>query len=343
MIGCGRFAQVHLRRMLKLPNRPHIPVVCEPSPIAYADVTQLFDEAGIPPPSNQPDLARLLADYAGQLEAAFIVTPHAYHHDQVVACLEAGLDVLMEKPMTVNVREALSLIEARDRTGRVLMVAFPASLSSRYRAAVEMRRAGEFGRLLGISATLWEGWAVSNAGTWRHKPEISGGGYLFDAGAHMVNAVAELAGDEFVEVAAWLDNNGRQVETRATVMCRTDTGALVTMHAMGEASRSVGADIHAFYSEATIHADAWGRRMEIQRHGEKIPQPLDLPDAPSAWEQFLAVRAGEMPNPGPAENGLRVVRLWEAITASAAQGGVPVGVSDLPAHHKNTRISEEAL
>ena len=189
-----------------------------------------------------------------------------------------------------------------------------------------MRRAGEFGHLLGISATLWEGWAGPNVGTWRQKPEISGGGYLFDAGAHMVNAVAELAGEEFVEAAAWLDNNGRPVETRATVMCRTTSGALVTMHAMGEASHTVGADIRAFYSEATIHADAWGRRMEIQRRGEFIMQPLDLPDAPSAWEQFLAVRAGEMPNPGPAENGLRVVRLWEAITASAAAGGKPVKV-----------------
>ena len=326
MIGCGGFARHHLRRMLPLPDRPAIPVVCEPSPTAYAETAKLFEEAELPPPPNQPDLTRLLADYAGELDAAFIITPHAFHHDQVVASLEAGLDVLMEKPMTMNVREAQSLIETRDRTGRVLMVAFPASLSARYRAAIAMRQAGEFGHLMGISATLWEGWGPMNAGTWRHVPEISGGGYLFDAGAHMVNAVAELAGEDFVEAAAWFNNNGRAVETRATVMCRTISGALVTMHAMGEASHTAGADIHAFYSEATIHADAWGRRMAIQRRDEKTPQPLDPPDAPSAWEQFLAVRAGEMPNPGPAENGLRVVRLWEAITASAAQGGKPVAV-----------------
>ena len=215
-------------------------------------------------------MARLLADHAGELDAAFIITPHAFHHDQVVACLEAGLDVLMEKPMTMNVREALSLIETRDRTGRVLMVAFPASLSARYRAAIAMRQAGEFGRLMGISATLWEGWGRRMPAPGGMMPEISGGGYLFDAGAHMVNAVAELAGEDFVEAAAWFDNNGRAVETRATVMCRTTSGALVTMHAMGEASHTAGADVHAFYSEATIHADAWGRRMAIQRRGEKI-------------------------------------------------------------------------
>jgi predicted dehydrogenase len=326
MIGCGGFARHHLRRMLPLPGRPAIPVVSEPSPAAYAEFARLLQEAGLPIPPNQPELGALLRDYAGQLDAAFIITPHAFHHDQTVACLEAGLDVLLEKPMTMNVREALSLIETRDRTGRTLMVAFPASMSARYRAAIAMRQSGELGRLMGISATLWEHWALPNVGTWRMKPELSGGGYVFDAGAHLVNAVAELAGEEFTEVAAWLDNTGRPVETRATVMGRTTSGAFVTLHFMGEASHTVGADVHAFYSDATIHADAWGRRMAIQRRGETTPTPLDPPDAPIPWEQFLAVRGGARPNPGPAENGLRVVRLWEAITASAAAGGSPVGV-----------------
>jgi hypothetical protein len=42
------------------------------------------------------------------------------------------------------------------------------------------------------------------------------------------------------------------------------------------------------------------------------------------WEQFLAVRAGQIPNPCPPEVGLRMARLWDAIKASAAQNGVPV-------------------
>jgi predicted dehydrogenase len=326
MIGCGGFARNHLRRMLPRPSFPRIPVVSEPSEAAYAELARLLEDAGRPIPPNQPDLDRLLKEYAGQLDAAFIITPHALHHDQTVACLEAGLDVLLEKPMTMNVPEAHSLIETRDRTGRTLMVAFPASMSARYRAAIAMRQSGELGWLLGISGTLWEHWAPPNIGTWRMKPEISGGGYLFDAGAHLINAVAELAGEEFAECAAWLDNNGRPVETRGTVMCKTTSGAFVTLHFMGEAAHVVGADIHAFYSEATIHADAWGRRMALQRRGEPTPAPLDPPDAPIPWEQFLAVRAGAQLNPGPAENGLRVVRLWEAINASAGQGGRPVKV-----------------
>ena len=60
-------------------------------------------------------MERLLDAYRDHLEAAFIVTPHALHHDQAKMCLEAGLDVLLEKPMVINAIEARSLIESRDQ------------------------------------------------------------------------------------------------------------------------------------------------------------------------------------------------------------------------------------
>jgi hypothetical protein len=45
------------------------------------------------------------------------------------------------------------------------------------------------------------------------------------------------------------------------------------------------------------------------------------------WEQFLNVRSGRIPNPSPPEVGLRMARLWDAIRASAAQGGSIVRLS----------------
>ena len=45
------------------------------------------------------------------------------------------------------------------------------------------------------------------------------------------------------------------------------------------------------------------------------------------WEQFLNVRAGKMANPCPPEIGLRMARLWDAVQASAAQGGQPVQIA----------------
>ena len=115
--------------------------------------------------------------------------------------MEAGLDVLLEKPMVMNVCEAKSLIGVRDRTGRTLVVAVPASLSGRIRAVVAMRERGELGRIRAVSATLWENWALPTRARGA-EAEISGGGYLFDTGAHIVSTIYELVGEEFCTVSA---------------------------------------------------------------------------------------------------------------------------------------------
>ncbi len=324
IIGCGGMARHHVRMMLKQVDTTRIAVVCEPSPEAYAATQQVFWEVGMEPPPNQPDLGLLLAEYRGGLDAALIATPHVYHHDQTQACMEAGLDVLLEKPMVMNTAEAQSLIAVRDRTGKLLVVAFPGSLSTQIRSAVSMLRSGTLGRILSISAVVWQGWGPGTAGSWRQRPEISGGGFLFDTGAHMLNTVADLAGEDFVEVAAWLDNHGRPVDTLAAVMGRLRSGALVTLHGCGEAIPSCESDVRVFCTEAIMDTDIWGQWLKIRRHGRKRFTAVRVPPSLGVWEQFLAVRLGHMPNPCPPEVGLRTVRLWDAIKASAAQNGVPV-------------------
>ena len=326
IIGCGGMARHHIRRMLQQTDTTEISVVCEPSLEAYEVVAEMFQDAGLAPPPNQPDLDRLLAEYGETLDAAFIVTPHVYHHDQTVACLEAGLDVLLEKPMVMNADEARSLIATRDRTDGLLVVAFPGSLSPQIRTAVSMLRSGELGKLLNISATVWQGWGPGTAGKWRQDPAISGGGFMFDTGAHMLNTVADLAGEDFIEVAAWLDTYNRPVDILATVMARLASGALVTLHGCGEAIRTCESDVWVFCSEAVINTDVWGKWLRIKRQGRKRLRTVKLPPSLGVWEQFLAVRADEIPNPCPPEVGLRMAKLWDAIQASAAQNGVPVSL-----------------
>ncbi len=324
MIGAGGMARHHIRNMLRMADTTTIPVVCEPSEAQYAATKALFDEAGVPAPVNEPDLGELLRKYGDELDAAFIITPHAYHHDQTLACMEAGLDVLLEKPMVMNAEEARSLIEARGRTGRLLVVAFPGSLSPQIQAAVKMLRTGELGTLLGISGTVWQNWGPNTANTWRQQPEIAGGGFMFDTGAHMLNTVSDLAGENFVEVAAWLDNNDRPVDTRAAVMARTESGAMVTLHACGEAIPSCSSDVIVFGSKGILNVGIWGEKLTLQRYGAKSARKVAVSASLGVWEQFLAVRNGVMPNPCPPEVGLRMALLWDAIKESAALDGAPV-------------------
>jgi predicted dehydrogenase len=326
MIGCGGMARSHLRRMLEQTDTTRIAVLCEPSEPQLAQTAALFKAAGRRTPPNQPDLARLLADWRGKLDAAFIITPHACHHDQTKACLEAGLDVLLEKPMVMNAREAQSLIDARDRSGRLLVVAFPGSLSPQIRKAAAMLRAGELGQLLTVSGVVWQSWGPATAGTWRQDPAVSGGGFLFDTGAHLLNTVTDLAGEDFAEVAAWLDPHGRPVDILGSVMARTAGGVLVTLHACGEAIPSCASDVRVFCTRGILRTGIWGERLDLQRAGRTTLRKVPVPPSLGVWQQFLAVRRGELANPCPPEVGLRMARLWDAIQASAARAGAPVTV-----------------
>ena len=326
IVGCGGMARHHLSIMLAEFEDTHIPVVCEPNMQQYEATAAKFEAAGRVPPKNEPDLSKLLEEYGAELDAAFIITPHVLHHDQALACLEVGLDVLLEKPMVMNVAEAKSLIEARDRLNRLLVVAFNGSLSPEIRTASAMIRSGDIGELQSISATIWQNWRDINGNTWRQVPKSAGGGFMFDTGAHMLNTTADLAGQGFVDVAAWLDNPNTAVDIVGTVIARLESGALVTMHGSGDTVPTCASDILVFCSGAILRTGAWGKRLEIQRYGENEFKPVAVPPTTGAWEQFLSVRQGELTNPSPPEAGLRMAYLWDAIRESAAKNGMPVSL-----------------
>ena len=107
-------ARSHLRSILDDPRGTQVSVVCEPMAENYELTCGLFEEAGVAVPENVPDLDAMLAGHAADLDAVFIVTPHAMHHDHIVASLDAGLDVLVEKPMVVSKEEAERVIAKRD-------------------------------------------------------------------------------------------------------------------------------------------------------------------------------------------------------------------------------------
>jgi predicted dehydrogenase len=319
-------ARAHIRSMLAQQDTTQVVVVSEPAAGAYDALVTQYQEAGLAPPPNEPDLDRLLATWGSELDAAFIITPHAYHYAQTKACLEAGLDVLLEKPMVVNAQEAEGLIEARDRTGKLLVVAFPGSLSPRIRTATAMLRSSELGELLTIHGMAWEHWRTPNLGTWRQVPELAGGGFFFDTGAHMLNTIADLAGEEFTEVAAWFDNRDTPVEIVGVAMAKLASGGMVTFHACGDAGGRARSDIRVCCTLGNLYTGIWGEKLAVQRWPSDEWHDVEVPASLGVWQQFLAVRNGSLANPCPPEVGLRMARLWDAIRASAAQNGQPVAV-----------------
>jgi predicted dehydrogenase len=190
---------------------------------------------------------------------------------------------------------------------------------------------GALGEILNIHGVVWQGWNSHTQNTWRQTPAIAGGGFLFDTGAHLLNTVADLAGEPVVEVAAWLDNRGRSVDILGSVMARLASGVLITLSGCGDTIESCASDVRVFCTQGILRTGVWGEILEVQRAGETDLSPVETPVSHGAWEQFLRVCRGEIDNPSPPEIGLRMAILWDMIRTSAQRGGMPVTQCDAEA------------
>lgn len=319
-------ARAHLQKMLQMQDTTQIVAITEPAAAQLELTRLLFERTGMPMPPVGSDLETTLREHSGEFDVALIVTPHVFHLGQATLCLESGLDVLLEKPMVLTADEAKSLIATRDRTRRLLVVAFPGSLSPQIREAVRMLRAGELGVLHNIVGTAWQSWKSNTTNTWRQVPEMAGGGFMFDTGAHLLNTSSDLAGEDFVEVAAWLDNRGAPVDIIGIVMAKLRSGGYVTLTGSGDLNSGIGSEIRVICSDGMLRTGIWGERLEVKRPKYKTMRAVKLPPTLGVWEQFLDVRNGKMPNPCPPEVGLRMARLWDGIQASARLGGKPIQI-----------------
>ena len=128
---------------------------------------------------------------AGDVDALVIGTPNFLHASQAIAALNAGLHVLVEKPMAMNATEAEQMCEAAERSGATLMVAHcwrfdPEVLWLREQTS----KLGRIIRTKGYGVhTHW------GPGGWFTKKEFAGGGALADMGIHALDTARFLLGD----------------------------------------------------------------------------------------------------------------------------------------------------
>ena len=143
----------------------------------------------------------------------------------------------------------------------------------------------------------------------------------------MLNTVTYLAGEDFVEVAAWFDYRDRPVDILTAAIGKLKSGTLVTLNGCGDTIPSCSSDVRVFCTEGILKTGVWGGSLEIQTSQEKGWQPVSVPPSRGDWEQFLLVRQGEIENPSPPQIGLRLAHLWDAIKASAELGGKIVKIN----------------
>lgn len=325
VIGAGLKAAEYAQSWASMPEIEFV-ALADTSETSRKRLIEVCTAARAPEPKAFADYRDLLTKCRDELDIIYVSTPHASHAEQATAVAEAGLDLFLEKPMVTTVAEAETLIAAQKKSGVTIVTAFQGGLSPLVLDTRKRALSGEFGELIAISGMIWESWSSNYDGHWKQQPEISGGGFMFDTGAHMMNTVCLLANSDFDSVSAYMNNHGKKVDIATAVSARLKNGALATLTAAGEGPPGCASYITFFYSKAILRIDAWGgwREISVGRSSEPREEAEILGNP---MKNFLAIRAGTMENSGSVEMGLRFARLWDAIKESAAADGTPVRIA----------------
>ena len=143
----------------------------------------------------------LLAD--DEIEAIYNPLPNELHVPWTLRALAAGKHVLCEKPIALDAKEARSLIEARDRSGKLVAEAFMVRFHPQWRRAKELVATGAMGDLRAIQTFF--SYRLLDPENVRNRPP--GGGGLYDIGCYAILSARYIFGAEPTRVAATIDHD----------------------------------------------------------------------------------------------------------------------------------------
>jgi len=220
LVGCGRIAHVHCGY---LRQTPHVELVgaCD---ISQENRERLTARWQVP---TYADIEELLS--AAQPDMVHLVTPPATHATLAVQLLEAGVHVLVEKPMALTTAEADAMVAAARRMGKYLTVDHNRWFDPVLQQARTLLDSGALGSLVGVE--VFQGTQVGEAelpaGQEGHWKAALPGGILYDLAPHPTYLLRGFVGAvESLHVVTRRDAGGKLRELRAIVAGEHALGGL---------------------------------------------------------------------------------------------------------------------
>ncbi|HLJ09888.1 MAG TPA: Gfo/Idh/MocA family oxidoreductase [Planctomycetaceae bacterium] len=221
-----------------------------------------------------------------------IATPNHTHFAIAKAALEAGFNVVCDKPMTFDLKQAEDLCELVKRSGCVFALTHNYTGYPLVRQARQMILAGELGEIQGLRSTYLQGWLRSRLeqqgqkqAAWRTDPAKSGAaGCWGDIGTHAYNLARYMTGLLPVEVSCNLKifEPGRRLDDYGSAAIRFENGGLGTVTA---SQISHGRENDLFIEiDGTKGALSWRQeepnKMVFRRNGQPHALYTRDPNAP---------------------------------------------------------------
>jgi predicted dehydrogenase len=299
---------------------------------AYSEITAIAsrDKKRAEDAAGKLGIAKAYGSYEellrdGEIEAVYNPLPNHLHVPWSVKAAEAGKHVLCEKPISLTVAEAKSLLAARDRSGVKIGEAFMVKTHPQWLRTREIIRGGDIGDLRAIAGVF--SYFNRNPDNVRHKVEWGGGG-LMDIGCYPITMSRFIFGEEPTRVAGILERDpdfgtdrlasailefpsGQSIFT-----CSTQTAYFQRMHFLGTSGRV----------EIEIPWNAPNDRpcrifVGDQMGGAPKVEEFPIVDQYTIQgDEFSRAIRGEREVPVPLEDAIKNMAVIEAIFRAAESG-----------------------
>jgi glucose-fructose oxidoreductase len=257
------------------------------------------------------------------IDVVYVVLPPSMHHEYVIRAAKAGKHVWCEKPMAITEKECREMIEACRTAKKSLAIGYRLQHEPTTQAYRRIIAAKSLGAVQKVSCAA--GYRESRTDHWKQKKEL-GGGVLYDMGVYAIQGARFGAGAEPVAVVS-----AKTSTTRPDVY---KNGLDETTEAVLQFPGGVMADIKTSFGENINSLDVWFEKgvLNVKPYqsyaGIRAKSPLGeiYNDYAVPWQQArqmdddaLAIATGK-PMLVPGEEGLRDIRIVEAIYKAAASG-----------------------
>ncbi|MFD2082389.1 Predicted dehydrogenase [Actinopolymorpha cephalotaxi] len=335
VVGTGWWAGTAHLPALAGHQGSQLTAICEPKPERAREVAARFGVRHV-----FVDLDDLLA--ADVVDGLVIATPHTTHHALAKAALEAGVHVLVEKPLTTSAPDAFELVDLAESRGLHLTVGYTYHHTP---AAAFVRDAvrEEIGELVCVAAQFTSATQPLFGGgdtpgedpdeadvphpTTYADPARSGGGQGHTQVTHLMGAVNWTTGREVEEVFCYQDNRGLPVDLVDVMAFRFAGGGLGTVTSTGTAvdGQPPRHRIHYDGTRGTVFHDlTTGAATLVRTGGQRVecPAPSEGPAYPvgAPARAFAELLAGRGTNRAPGDEAAATVAFLDAAYRSAATG-----------------------
>ncbi|MDB5529457.1 MAG: hypothetical protein JWR51_2560 [Devosia sp.] len=335
IIGAGVIGAVHARLISGLGDRATLAAVVDIDPTR---AKTLADRYGVPAYASAAE-----AYTAQRLDLASVCVPSAYHSPVAVEALEAGLNVIIEKPVDVTLDAADRIIAAEKKSGRTVSVISQRRFQPVASYIHEAIARGELGRVTSgtVESAFFRSQAYYDSGDWRGTIAIDGGGALMNQGIHALDLLIWMLGTPVSVVAhtRCLAHQNIEVEDVAGALISFESGAVGVLLASTAAypGLPVRLAVHGAGGTAVMEND---RLAYFSSTTATAPEAATLTerDVPEGWSEvdmahqrqyrdvLEAITQGRRPGVTTAE-GRRALQTVLAVYESA-RTGQPVALSN---------------